>query len=179
MQSIPAGRRTRPVLPRAGTTKTSPGPSSARGFTLLEVLFVVMIAVITLGVASQVYADYTERTATRNVARIFSRDLTLARMNAVQTRESVIIRFDEPARNYVVVRASGQEVTTRSYGADADVTLSEIDLEMPGDSVVFNGRGVADLSAVTGSLGTATFRIGSETYLVSFNSMGASRVTDT
>lgn len=139
----------------------------------------VIIAVITLGVASQVFANYAERTATRKAARIFSRDLTLARANAVQARESVIIRFDETARNYVVVRASGQEITNRSYGSDADVTLSEVDLQTPGDSVVFNGRGVADLSGVPGSLGTATFQMGSRTYTVSFNSMGASRVGDT
>lgn len=135
-----------------------------------------MIAVITMGIASQVYANYLERTATQRAARLFTRDLTMARMSAVQAREAVIVRFDESAGNYEVVRASGQELALRRYGDGGDVELGAIDLQMPGDSLVFNGRGVADLSEITGSLGTATFQAGSETYTVTFNSMGAARI---
>lgn len=136
----------------------------------------LVISVLTLSIASQVYADYLERTTARRAARLFTRDLTLARMNAVQTRRAVTVRFDEPSTEYAVVRAAGGEVVSRDYGSGAEVELSEIDLEMPGDSLVFNGRGIADLSAISASLGTATFRAGNESYTVSFNSMGASRV---
>lgn len=148
------------------------------GFTILEVLVVTMLAVITLGVAARVYADYVERTSTRRAARIFARDLTLARLSAIQSREAVTVRFEEPERSYVVRRSSGGEVVRRRYDGRDEMTLSAIDLQMPGDSVVFNGRGVADLSGVSGSLGTALFRIGGRAWSVSFNSMGASRVQE-
>lgn len=154
-----------------GSPRTSVG-----GFTLVELLVVVMIAVITLGVAARSYEDYLERTATERAARIFARDLRLARMNAVQARVPVIVRFDEAARSYRVVVETGRVLASRRYGGEGDVALGGIDLELPGDSLVFDGRGLADLSGVGGSLGTATFRAGSETYTVSFNSMGASRV---
>lgn len=174
MRTDPTGGAKLPVFEGVG-----PSPSDRSvvgGFTILEVLFVVMIAVITLGIASQVYSAYLTRTATRRAARIFGRDLALARMSALQTRESVVVRFHEADRRYVVERTDGRRLASRAYGEDDEVTLDSIDLDIPGDSLVFDGRGIADLSGVTGSLGTATFRAGSERYTVSFNSMGASRI---
>ena len=75
------------------------------------------------------------------------------------------------------MRASGQELLSRRYGDEGEVELTAIDLQMPGDSLVFNGRGMVDLSVIEGSLGTATFQSGSETYTVTFNSMGAARIS--
>jgi hypothetical protein len=49
-------------------------------------------------------------------------------------------------------------------------------LALPGDSLVFDARGMADLSGAGGPLGTATFSSGAMTYTVSFNSMGASKL---
>jgi len=42
--------------------------------------------------------------------------------------------------------------------------------------LVFNSRGVADMSRITGSLGEARFASGATEYGVYFNSVGASKV---
>lgn len=166
---------------RAGPPRPPASPSGAPvpgagGFTILEVLFVTVLALLTLGIAAQSYAFYVERTAAQHAAKIFARDLSLARATAVQRRESVVVRFDEPNLTYEVETGSGVSVVERSHDRDSDAPLSSVDLEMSGDSVVFDARGVADLSGVGGSLAEASFQAGGTTYTVFFNSLGGSRV---
>lgn len=147
-----------------------------RGFTLLEVLFVLLIVVVTMAVASHSYAKYLERTSSERAAKVFARDLSVARTAAIQERADVVVRFSPSERRYVVETATGRRVVTRSYDEEGETVLSEIGIDLPGDSVVFDPRGIADLSEVDGAVGTATFRAGGSTFTVSFNGMGASRV---
>jgi hypothetical protein len=51
-----------------------------------------------------------------------------------------------------------------------------MDLQVPGDTLAFDGRGVATAGSSEGALGHAVFRAGSTTFMVSFNAMGASRI---
>lgn len=146
------------------------------GFTLLEILFVLMIVVVTMAVASHTYASYLERTVSERAAKIFARDLSLARTSAIQERESVVVRFTTSERRYAVETEGGRRIVSRTYDDDAEAVLSEMGIDLPGDSVVFDGRGIADLSGVDGSVGTATFRAGGSTHTVSFNGMGTSKV---
>ncbi|NIP58121.1 MAG: prepilin-type N-terminal cleavage/methylation domain-containing protein [Gemmatimonadetes bacterium] len=166
-----AGCPGRPVS-RPGTGRT--GRSWRAGFTILELLVVMALVVITLAITQQTYGLYQERTATRRAAKLFGLDLSLARSAAVQGRMNVVIRFDEAAREYEVI--SNRRIMRRDFGDDSDVPLESIDLELPGDSVVFDARGVADLSGIAGSLGRATFEVGGSSYAVSFNALGASKV---
>ena len=95
-------------------------------------------------------------------------------------REPVVIRFYEGALWYEVeTRDTGTEVARRRFGVNADIDLTAVGLDFVGDSVVFDSRGIADLSGGGGSLGTATFSSGANTYTVSFNSMGASKIDRT
>ncbi len=148
------------------------------GFTLLELLFVTVLAVTTMAIAFQSYARYIETTSSRRAAKLFALDLSVARSTAIRERQPVVIRFDESNLAYEVETGSGRDVTSREYGEDQDLRLSELDLAFPGDSVVFNGRGVADLSGIATTLGEATFRAGTSAWVVSFNSLGASRVRE-
>jgi len=66
----------------------------------------------------------------------------------------------------------------RSFDEDAEITLSSLDLEMAGDTLIFDNRGQADLGGAVGSLGRAVFSAGSRTYAVSFNSMGVARIDE-
>lgn len=132
------------------------------------------LVVITLAITQQTYGLYQERTATRRAAKLFGLDLSLARSAAVQERRNVVIRFDEAAREYEVI--SNRRIMRRDFGNDSEVPLESIDLEMPGDSIVFNARGVADLSGIAGSLGRAVFEVGGSAFAVSFNALGASKV---
>lgn len=151
------------------------------GFTLLELVIVLMLAGLALGTAGLTFGTYFERSSARRAAQVFGRDLTLARSTAVRAREEVVIRFFESSRWYQIVAIeSGAEIARRRFGVNADVALSAIDLVFRGDTVVFNSRGVADLSNIEGggTLGEARFARGATEYSVYFNSMGASKVEE-
>ena len=55
----------------------------------------------------------------------------------------MVVQFYESSRWYDVTTASGRTLATRRFGVDADINLSAVDLELPGDSVAFSGRGIA------------------------------------
>jgi prepilin-type N-terminal cleavage/methylation domain-containing protein len=151
--------------------------SPRRGFTLLELTIVLTLSALTLGFAGVAFGRYFSRTSARRAAQIFVQDLTQARLFALRSREPVVIRFFEGSMRYEIAGLdSGTDVTRRRFGDDGDIDLSAVTLDIDGDSVVFDLHGVADLSDASGSLGTATFASGASSYVVSFNSMGASKV---
>ena len=150
--------------------------ADSKGFSLLEILVVLVLMIIFVGTTNLVFAAYQERTAARQAATLFGRDLTLARSVALRGRERVTIRFNEPSQEYQVLRASGDTLLTRRYSDGSDVQLTQINLDLPGDSLCFDSRGIADLSGAEGSLGVAIFVYRGASYTLSFNSMGASRV---
>ena len=150
------------------------------GFTITELLVVISIGAIGLTFAGLAFSGYFERVAAEKAAQVFAQDLTLARSWAVRSRESVVIRFYESSLWYEVeAQSTATEVARRRFGVNADIDLSGVTLDMAGDSLVFDSRGVADLSGLGGPLGTATFSSGAVTYTVSFNSMGASKIDRT
>ena len=149
-----------------------PRGSRPRGFTLIELTVVVAIAAVMLSLGIAAFSGYNERTSARRAAQVFARDLALARSTAVRGRERVVIRFYETTRWYEVSTASGRELATRRFGADGDVPLSVVDLDMPGDTLSFSNRGMGDLSGLGAAVGTATFTSGNVAYEVQFNSYG-------
>lgn len=170
-----AGLREDPVSHRSGVDiPVRPD----RGFSLLEVLAVLMIGTVSLVIASQIYRSFLDRSTARRSATVFARDLSLARANAIQVRTEVVIRFSESGLAYVVENAQGRELARREFGPGEDLPLSGLDLQTTGDSVVFNGRGILDMSGIGGSLGTATFTARGSTYTVAFNATGASRIDE-
>lgn len=147
------------------------------GFTLIEMIVVLSITAIGLTFAGVAFNSYFQRVSAERAAQVFAQDLTLARDWAVRSREPVVIRFYEGSLWYEVeAQSSATEVARRRFGVNADIDLSGVTLDFAGDSVVFNSRGIADLSGAGGPLGTATFSSGPVTYTVSFNSMGASKI---
>lgn len=145
------------------------------GFTLLEMMVVLVIGGILLAFAALAFARSSTRMSAQRAAQVFSRDLAMARSNAVRERQKVTINFNESGKWYRVTTATGRELVRRRFGTggNASVNLSAVDLQTTGDSVVFSNRGVATLAT---TLGTALFRAGSATYTVSFNSLGASTI---
>ncbi len=156
------------------------GRPSLRGFTLIELLVVLTIVAIGLTFALLSFTGYFQRTNAQRAAQVFAQDLTLARASAIRSRDRVVIRFNEASRWYAVQTGGGAtELARRRFGLNADIDLTAIALDIVGDSVVFDRRGVADLSGAGGPLGVARFSSGAVTYRVSFNSMGASKIDRT
>jgi prepilin-type N-terminal cleavage/methylation domain-containing protein len=150
------------------------------GFTLIELLIVVVLIAGVLTIAAVSFGGYFQRVAAERAAQVFAQDLTAARAWATRSRRAVVIRFFESTLRYEVEeQATGTDIAQRRFGTNADIDLSAITLDFTGDIVVFDSRGVADLSGAAGALGTATFSSGAAKYTVSFNSMGASKIDRT
>ena len=154
-------------------------PWGGSGFTLLELTVVMALSALALGFASVAFGGYLQRVSAQRAAQVFARDLALARSSALRTREPVVIRFFESARWYsMTLQESGTELARRRFDPDGDIDLSALDLRMGGDTLVFDSRGVADLTGAVGVLGEADFISGSIRYRVSFNAMGAAKVEE-
>ena len=146
------------------------------GFTMVELLVSLILFSITLTMALIVSSGYQSRTAAQRAAQVFAMDLSLARTSAVRGREVVIVDFNEAGGSYVIRLESGDTILRREFGRDDDIPLDSLNLQLTGDSVAFDGRGVGDLSGSASPLGTASFAAGANVYDVSFNVMGASKV---
>ena len=103
-------------------------------------------------------------------------DLRVARSTAVRGRVPVIVDFDEADKTYLIRVESGDTLIRRRFGREDDIPLDSLNLQLTGDSVVFDARGVGDLSGSASALGKASFAAGVMVYDVFFNVMGASRV---
>jgi prepilin-type N-terminal cleavage/methylation domain-containing protein len=147
------------------------------GFTLVELIVVLSITAVGLTFAGVAFNGYFQRVAAERAAQVFAQDLTLARNWAIRSREPVVIRFYEASLWYEVeAQNTSTEVARRRFGVSADIDLTGVALDITGDTLVFDARGIADLSGAGGPLGIATFSSGAVTYAVSFNSMGASKI---
>lgn len=172
------GARPRAVSAMAVSDR-GPGKSGA-GFTLLEVLVVLTLGAVIAAMGTLAFSGYFQRDTARRAAQVFAQDLVAARGYAVRSQEAVVIRFFESTLWYQVVgQSSTTEITRRRFGGAGEIDLSGLTLDTAGDSLVFDARGMADMSGAGGSLGTATFSSGAVTYTVSFNGMGASTIDQT
>lgn len=157
-----------------GSKKGSPG------FTIIEVMIVLTIGAVIAGMGTLAFSGYFQRDSARRAAQVFAQDLVAARGFAIRSQEAVVIRFFESTLWYQVVgQSSADEIARRRFGGGGEIDLSGITLDTAGDSLVFDARGMADMSGAGGSVGTATFSSGLVTYTVSFNGMGASTIDRT
>ncbi len=148
-----------------------------RGFTLIELLIVVTIAAIVMTFGTLTFSDYFRRDAARRAAQVFAQDLTAARSYAIRVNEPVVVRFFEGTLLYEVVSPStSTEIARRRFGANGEIELTAITLDLSGDSLLFDSRGMADVTPWGSAIATATFSAGPTTYRVTFNGMGASRI---
>lgn len=143
---------------------------------MVEVLLVLLLMAVMLGVAAQAFNGYQARTVSKRAAEVFAQDIRMARNAALRARREAVLDFDESGRSYVIRMESGDTVLYRSFGEEAEIPLTSLDLEMAGDTVAFDGSGQADLTGATGPLGRAVFTAGTRSYAVSFNSMGVARI---
>jgi Tfp pilus assembly protein FimT len=137
---------------------------------------VMVVLAVTFSMATGIFNGYLKRSAAKRAAEVFVQDLKLTRDAALRSRQVVVMEFDEKNLRYVVRAQSGDTLVQRFFQREAGLVLSSLDLQLPGDTLAFDGRGIASLGRSDTALGRAVFMSGGTTYEVSFNSMGASRV---
>jgi prepilin-type N-terminal cleavage/methylation domain-containing protein len=161
-----------------GLQRESSGRCS--GFTLFELLIVLVISAIILTMGGLAFSGFFQRSSARRAASLFQQDLAAARSYAIRSREPVVLRLYESGLWYQVESQQTEtEVLRRRFGPGGDIELTGVTLNTQGDSIVFTSRGMANFTPAGGGLGEATFSSGLTTYTVSFNGMGASQIDQT
>lgn len=148
------------------------------GFTLLEMLFVVVIAAIMMTAVVNGFAHYTRERSAQQAAYLLSRDLRLARASAIGSRQPISLVVLAATRSYVIRDTLGNEIARRTFAAGSELMIESLSLGQPGDSVTFSPQGVASLSGATDGIVEAVVGSPTRDYVVRFNATGSSRIVE-
>lgn len=140
------------------------------GFSLIELLAVVVVFGILASVAVGAFRRYVEVTAADRAAAILVGDLSRARSYAVQRRGVVSLVVDEANLSYEIRPPGGPVLAVQDFGA-SDPPLTALDIQLA-DSAVFNARGLM----LTGPLRVDLTRYGASRR-VEVSALGRARVT--
>lgn len=146
---------------------------SERGFTLVELLIVLSIVSLSLLVANSSYSTFRESSTLNRAARVVAADVSLARSHAIRNRTSVALVATEATRSYVIRDAAGTVYLNRVFESTSEMPLDLLNVQMSGDSIVFNSRG---LMAILGSANIDIERNGVGRR-VALNAIGRWRIT--
>lgn len=165
-----AGERTGRDAARRGRPRPEGDP---RGFSLLELLIVLVIIALATTVALGGYGAFRQSTVVSRAAERVAGDVALTHSYAVQRREHVSLVADEADRSYRIRTPAGVVLAARSYAAETDLPLTLLDVRTTGDSITFDGRGMRVRT------GTAEIDVGrfDRSRRVLVNTVGRTRIT--
>ena len=134
-------------------------PAHRAGFTMVELLFVLLIVAILVGLAAPQLMGAVARSRVDNAAAVLASDLHRAFSVAARQGTPVRIQYTADDRTYRLTdRASGTVVLSRRLGDEAEFSLSGISFSKPVVDV-FPRRIVSSPLRVTLSAGGATARV--------------------
>jgi type IV fimbrial biogenesis protein FimT len=123
-----------------------------QGFSLPELMIVVVIIGIVLSIAAPYYIDYLAEQRLKGAARMVMSDLMAARQKAVTTNQKVKVSFggthvygiwNDADNNGTVADNEGDNLAMDIYPSYYDVTFSA------SANPVFSARGTASMATVT------------------------------
>jgi len=149
------------------TTRHGGRSATRQGFSLLEVVLVLVIIAIAAAIAVPRHAAAVARYRAENAARRVAADLVRARSLARQTSSDQTVVFDPAADAYTLVGFDDPDHPGRSYtvalsGRPYHATLTGATFG-EGAGVTFDGFGAAQVG------GTVTVAVGDYTWTVSVN----------
>ncbi|MFQ5678154.1 MAG: Tfp pilus assembly protein FimT/FimU, partial [Gemmatimonadota bacterium] len=113
---------------------------SGRGFTIVELLMVIIVATVLLAIAYGGYRQFNEAAVVRKAAVLVGSDVGLARTLAIRQRGNVSLVAEETGRTYQIRDTGGAVLARRTFDPAAALPLDVLDVQTAGDSLTFNSR---------------------------------------
>ena len=120
-----------------------------RAYTLVEVIFVLLILAILWGIAAPRYAYSMSRYRAEAAARRLGADLALARSTAQQTSTNVVVTFNTATNAYSMSGVQSMSKTSTTYSvsfASSPYRSSFATVPFTNNQLTFNQYGAADQS---------------------------------
>ncbi len=144
-------------------------PTSRAGFSLMEMIAVILLIGVMAGIALTQYSGYLARTVPDRASRIVGSYVTLTRSYAVQRRSPVTLAVN-PVDLTLMIRTEEDTIRTMPFGPDSDLPLDSLDTNIDGDSLTFTARGICLVCGVAGA--GITMSASSTSFLITFNALG-------
>ena len=101
---------------------------SRSGFTILELIMVLVVSSILVSFAVLRLAPTLERSRVQRSATMLATDLQWAQMIAARQRRPVVFIVSEPLKGYMIRDAASSTVFREAYlGSDTEMHLDELD----------------------------------------------------
>ncbi len=140
------------------------------GFTLVEMLIVVLLMSVMSTVVAGQYRKYVDRVGPERAARVVGTYVSLTRAYAIQRRTPVSLVLDATDRK-LWIRTATDTIRTMKLGEGTDFRITTLTMAFPGDSLTFSSRGICRECGLTGT-GSITVAGSNEGYLITFNALG-------
>jgi len=146
--------------------------SSQRGFTLIELILVLVVSSILASTAILKLAPTLERSRVRRSATMIATDLQWAQMIAARQRRPVVFIALEALRGYMIRDAKDNTLVFREayLGGDTDFGLDQLEASVPFLEIFPNG--------VVRSAGSYTVRVNTVQRNVRITRAGQVRITN-
>jgi len=142
---------------------------SRGGFTMAELLTVLLLIGVMVGMAGTQYAAYLEKTMPDRASRLVGSYVSMTRSLALQRRDLVTLAVD-PGSKTIMIRTETDTLRTMDFGPDSELPLTVLETNLGGDSLTFNARGVCSVCGVADKGITVS---GPRTsYFITFNALG-------
>lgn len=143
----------------------------ARGFTLIELMVALAVAIVLMGIAVPSFFESTARARLQGAINELAIDLQYARSEAVRERAAVTLTVANSGASYTITNATRTlKAVTLPTGVSltADVTVSYDALRAMAEATVFD----AAVTGVSGSLRVSTNAVGRVQVCASSNGFG-------
>lgn len=145
--------------------------STKSGFTIIELVVVLVLSSILVSIAILRLAPTLERTRVQRSAMIIATDLQWAQMIAARQRRPVVFIVSEPLKGYMIRDAASATVYRESYlGDDTEMHLDELDATPTTLEIFPNG--------VVRSAGNFMVRVNTSQRYVRISRAGQVRITN-
>jgi len=145
------------------------------GFTLMELVLVLSIIATMVGIAAPKYTEYRNRLVPDQASSVVGNFVALTRSFAIQSRRSATLKVN-PSTHVMQIQVDEETIRTMNMGEGGDFELDTLDMDMTGDSVTFNARGVCTQCGVTGT-GAIIVATNGGGYVVTYNAVGVWKKT--